>query len=281
MKIFQFASQLNDELNRNKIQGKKIGFVPTMGALHKGHLSLIQKSQTENDLTVCSIFVNPTQFNNQEDLINYPSSNIEDTRLLQEINCDYLYLPDPKDVYPNGLEARSFHFGGLENEMEGAKRPGHFDGVATVVKRLLEITIPDRAYFGEKDFQQLQIVKKLVVLEQIPCEIIPCAIFREKNGLAMSSRNRRLNPAQLEVASEIYQSLLQAKSNFQSKTITELQEAISSQYKNMSELDLEYFEIADVDTLKPAKQKEKNKKYRAFIAVFAGSIRLIDNIDLN
>ena len=281
MKIFQFASQLNDELNRNKIQGKKIGFVPTMGALHDGHLSLIQKSQTENDLTVCSIFVNPTQFNNQEDLINYPSSNEEDTKLLQEINCDYLYLPNPKDVYPNGLKTNAFHFGGIENEMEGAKRPGHFDGVATVVKRLLEITIPDRAYFGEKDFQQLQIIKKLVALEHIPCEIIPCAIFREKNGLAMSSRNRRLNPAQLQAAPAIYQSLVKAKSNFESKTITELHEAISLQYKNMDELDLEYFEIADIDTLKPAKQKEKNKKYRAFIAVFAGSIRLIDNIDLN
>ena len=281
MKIFQFASQLNDELNRNKIQGKKIGFVPTMGALHDGHLSLIQKSQTENDLTVCSIFVNPTQFNNQEDLINYPSSNEEDTRLLQEINCDYLYLPNPHDVYPNGLKTNTFHFGGIENEMEGAKRPGHFDGVATVVKRLLEITIPDRAYFGEKDFQQLQIIKKLVALEHIPCEIIPCAIFREKNGLAMSSRNRRLNPAQLQAAPAIYQSLEKVKSNFKSKTITELHEAISLQYKNMDELDLEYFEIADIDTLKPAKQKKKNKKYRAFIAVFAGSIRLIDNIDLN
>jgi len=281
MKIFQFASQLNDELNRNKIQGKKIGFVPTMGALHDGHLSLIQKSQTENDLTVCSIFVNPTQFNNQEDLINYPSSNEEDTKLLEEINCDYLYLPTPHDVYPNGLNTNTFHFGGIENEMEGAKRPGHFDGVATVVKRLLEITIPDRAYFGEKDFQQLQIIKKLVALEHIPCEIIPCAIFREKNGLAMSSRNRRLNPAQLQAAPAIYQSLEKAKLNFKSKTITELHEAISLQYKNMDELDLEYFEIADIDTLKPAKQKEKNKKYRAFIAVFAGSIRLIDNIDLN
>ncbi|WP_062054032.1 pantoate--beta-alanine ligase [Aquimarina longa] len=265
-----------------KKQHKTIGFVPTMGALHKGHLALIERAIKENEVVIVSIFVNPTQFNTSEDLINYPRTLDSDVKLLLSLSEDIiLFAPSPKEIYREQITSNSYDFKGLENEMEGKFRPGHFDGVGTVLKHFFNILNPDKAYFGEKDFQQLQVVKKLVEIEKITTQIIGCPIYREQNGLALSSRNKRLNQNQLAVAPLIYSVLKQVKKDFGTKSVTTLNNWVSKQFKNHDELKLEYFEIAKVSNLKPIKRKQKNTKYRAFIAVFAGEIRLIDNIALN
>ncbi len=281
MKIFRFAAELQVELNRKKKEGHLIGFVPTMGALHAGHLSLIQRANLENDLSVCSIFVNPTQFDNPKDLEHYPKTLEEDIKLLELSDCDYLYVPNAKDVYPNGLISKSFDFGGIENQMEGKFRRGHFDGVGTVVSRLFECCIPDRAYFGEKDFQQLQIIKKLTELEHLSIEIIGCPIFREDDGLAMSSRNQRLSASQRNAAPRIYEILKEAKSLSKSMDLQQLNSWVAQQFKKEKELDLEYFSIAREDKLEEITSLSKDFKSRAFIAVNAGKIRLIDNLPLD
>ena len=281
MKIFRFASELQVELKREKKENHLIGFVPTMGALHDGHLSLIQRANRENDLSVCSIFVNPTQFDNPKDLEHYPKTLEEDLKLLESVGCDYLYVPNAKDVYPNGLISRNFDFGGIENQMEGKFRRGHFDGVGTVVGRLFECCIPDKAYFGEKDFQQLQIIKKLTLLEHLNIEIIGCPIFREKDGLAMSSRNQRLSISQRNAAPRIYEILKEAKTLSKSMDLQQVSSWVSEQFKKETELALEYFSIAREDKLEEVSSLSKSVKSRAFIAVNAGKIRLIDNLPLD
>jgi len=281
MKIFRFASELQVELKREKKENHLIGFVPTMGALHDGHLSLIQRANRENDLSVCSIFVNPTQFDNPKDLEHYPKTLEEDLKLLESVGCDYLYVPNAKDVYPNGLISKHFDFGGIENQMEGKFRRGHFDGVGTVVSRLFECCIPDKAYFGEKDFQQLQIIKKLTLLEHLNIEIIGCPIFREKDGLAMSSRNQRLSISQRNAAPRIYEILKEAKTLSKSMDLQQVSSWVSEQFKKETELALEYFSIAREDKLEEVSSLSKSVKSRAFIAVNAGKIRLIDNLPLD
>ena len=281
MKIFRFASELQVELKREKKENNLIGFVPTMGALHDGHLSLIQRANRENNLSVCSIFVNPTQFDNPKDLEHYPKTLEEDIKLLESVGCDYLYAPNAKDVYPNGLISRNFDFGGIENQMEGKFRRGHFDGVGTVVGRLFECCIPDKAYFGEKDFQQLQIIKKLTLLEHLNIEIIGCPIFREKDGLAMSSRNQRLSISQRNAAPRIYEILKEAKTLSKSMGLQQVSSWVSEQFIKETELALEYFSIAREDKLEEVFSLSKSVKSRAFIAVNAGEIRLIDNLPLD
>jgi pantoate--beta-alanine ligase len=281
MKIFRFASELQVELKREKKENNLIGFVPTMGALHDGHLSLIQRANRENNLCVCSIFVNPTQFDNPKDLEHYPKTLEEDIKLLESVGCDYLYAPNAKDVYPNGLISRNFDFGGIENQMEGKFRRGHFDGVGTVVGRLFECCIPDKAYFGEKDFQQLQIIKKLTLLEHLNIEIIGCPIFREKDGLAMSSRNQRLSISQRNAAPRIYEILKEAKTLSKSMGLQQVSSWVSEQFIKETELALEYFSIAREDKLEEVSSLSKSVKSRAFIAVNAGEIRLIDNLPLD
>ncbi|MDN3491797.1 pantoate--beta-alanine ligase [Winogradskyella bathintestinalis] len=282
MKNFQNKNELSKYIGNLKANGSSIGFVPTMGALHKGHLSLVDKGLSENNFVVVSIFVNPTQFDNQDDLDKYPRDLSADISLLQTASKDkiILYTPTVEDIYGNHIVSQSFTFDGLEHEMEGAFRSGHFDGVGTVVKRLFEIVTPDAAYFGEKDFQQLQIIKKLVELHQLPVRIVGCPINRADDGLAMSSRNERLTPEHRSVAPFIYETLNTAKSKFGTKSAKNISEWVTQQFKNEPLLELEYFIIADVSTLKPIKRKSK-KTYRAFIAVYAGDIRLIDNIALN
>jgi pantoate--beta-alanine ligase len=273
--LIQFLSQ-SDFLNAS------IGFVPTMGALHQGHLSLMQESLKENDITVVSVFVNPTQFNNPLDLKNYPRTLEKDQKAIADLNPNIIiYAPTVDEVYQNGLLTKQhFDFDGLENQMEGASRPGHFDGVGTVVKRLFEIVKPKRAYFGEKDFQQLQIIKKLVLKNNIPVEIIGCTISREKNGLAMSSRNALLSENARETAAIVFETLQKAKIIFIEKGITEAKSFVKTIYDKRTDFILDYFEIADEQTLKPCLQKESTKKYRAFIAVFIENVRLIDTIAL-
>jgi pantoate--beta-alanine ligase len=253
-----------------------------MGALHEGHLSLLKKSLTENNITVMSIFVNPTQFNNEEDLDKYPRTLKRDVQIMQDLsNSIIVYAPDVEDIYEGNTSSEHFDYDGLENQMEGKHRPGHFDGVGTIVKRLFEIVQPNKAYFGEKDFQQLQIVKKLVSKYNIPVEVIGCPIHRESNGLAMSSRNERLSAIAKEKAAIIYQILSDAKKLFQTNSAEETILFVENEFKKHPEFQLEYFEIADEATLLPASEKETNKKYRGFIAIFIENIRLIDNISLN
>ena len=255
-----------------------------MGALHKGHLSLVEASVNDNELTVISIFVNPTQFNQLEDFEKYPRNIEADIALLAKYKEKILvYVPTLEDVYPNEAKSQSYEFGGIENQMEGKFRPGHFNGVGTVVKRLFELVKPQNAYFGEKDFQQLQIVKKLVENEKIPVNIIGCPILREASGLAMSSRNKRLTDQQLIEVPLIYKTLLEVKKKFGIKNAKELAKEVKKAFENNAQLQLEYFDIAEETTLISITDLEKinlNKKYRAFIAVFAGDIRLIDNINL-
>jgi pantoate--beta-alanine ligase len=279
MLVFENIKSLQLHLSSISI-GKQIGFVPTMGALHQGHLSLIENSSKGNDLTVVSIFVNPTQFNNQDDLVKYPRHLSQDLDLLKTVKCDIVFIPTADDLYNNDVKSERFDFDGLENQMEGKSRDGHFDGVGTVVKRLFEIVNPTNAYFGEKDFQQLQIIRKLVSKLQMKLNIHGCDIFREQNGLAMSSRNARLNDLQTKEAPFIFKTLSKAKELFLTKTTLEITQWVSNEFEKNEELSLEYFQIADEETLVTKNTKDKNKQFRAFIAVNAGEIRLIDNIRL-
>lgn len=282
MLIFKRQEDLKNHLKSVTEGNTTIGFVPTMGALHQGHLSLIEKSLTENQITVVSIFVNPTQFNNSEDLEKYPRTLEKDTQKIEAVSKNVIvFAPSVDDIYNGNTVSASFNFDGLENQMEGQHRPGHFDGVGTIVKRLFEIVNPTNAYFGEKDFQQLQIVKKMVEKHKMPVNVIGCPIFREPNGLAMSSRNERLSAQQKEDSSLIYKTLKTAKEKFGTENAKEITNWVESVFKENPEFRLEYFEIADEDQLLPIEEKDSSKKYRAFIAVFINSIRLIDNISLN
>ena len=281
MLIFNNKVDLNKHLENSRSKDTAIGFVPTMGALHEGHLSLLTASLANNSITVISIFVNPTQFNNPEDLKKYPRTLESDVAKIKSISNDIIvYAPTVDDIYDGQTKSQHFNYDGLENQMEGKFRLGHFDGVGTVVKRLFEIVKPTHAYFGEKDFQQLQIVKKLVSKEKLPVKIIACAIFREANGLAMSSRNERLSSKEREESKLIYKTLLAAKKMFDFKSAKTVSDFVTKTFAGSS-FELEYFEIADEATLTPCIRKSKNKKYRAFIAVFVNNIRLIDTISLN
>ena len=281
MLIFYNKADLNIYLNASRSNNSTIGFVPTMGALHEGHLSLLRESIKNNLQTLISIFVNPTQFNNPEDLAKYPRTLDNDVEKIKSISDKIIvYAPTVDDIYDGNTKSTHYNFDGLEHQMEGKFRQGHFDGVGTVVKRLFDIVKPTNAYFGEKDFQQLQIVKKLVEKEKIKVNIIGCTIFREQNGLAMSSRNERLTNLQREKAEIIYKTINKAKQLFGTKSAKEVIEFVTGQFKNDSLFELEYFEIADEATLLPCIRKSKNKKYRAFIAVFVNKIRLIDTISL-
>src|SRR5690606_35440511 len=219
MIILRDLEEVQDLIREWKLSSKTIGFVPTMGALHKGHISLVENSKKENDRTIVSVFVNPTQFNNLEDLEKYPRTEQADASLLKEAGVDAVFFPTVEVIYPDGAESEKFNFQGLENQMEGKFRPGHFDGVGTVVKRFFEIIQPNKAYFGEKDFQQLRIIQQLIQNARLPIEIVPVPIKRAENGLALSSRNKRLTPEMLEEAPKIYQILNKAKDYLQSHTI--------------------------------------------------------------
>ena len=252
MHIFYGKAELITHLNSIQSQHTAIGFVPTMGALHDGHLALIARSLKENTSTVVSIFVNPTQFNNPEDLAKYPRTLEEDVRKITDLNPGIIvYAPSVEDIYDGNPVSQSFDFDGLENQMEGRFRPGHFDGVGTIVKRLFEIVTPTNAYFGEKDFQQLQIVKKLVTKHQLAVTVIGCPIYREANQLAMSSRNERLTSEERNQASIIYQTLTLAKNTFQSENIESANQLVQKAFEKHPLFDLEYFVIADEETLLP------------------------------
>lgn len=282
MYLIKSKTELQNLLLQKKKKDISIGFVPTMGALHEGHASLIDFALAKHKLVVVSIFVNPTQFNNAQDLKKYPRTLDKDAQFLSKYKEKVvIYAPNAGDLYDGSIVATSYNFDGLEQVMEGAHRPGHFDGVGTVLNLLFREIMPDEAFFGEKDFQQLLVVKKLVELEKLPITITGCPIHRQADGLAMSSRNARLTREQLKTAPFIYASLQTVQKQFTNKSALELKKMMEKGYALHEGLQLEYFEIANASSLKPLSRKRKNQKYRAFIAVFSGEIRLIDNIALN
>jgi len=282
MRVFKQKEALISQLSAEKNNHKTIGLVPTMGALHKGHLSLVSRALEENDLVVVSIFVNPTQFNNPEDLAKYPKTLDKDVGLLEELNDQIIiFAPSAEEMYQDDITSEKFDFDGLEFQMEGKFRPGHFDGVGTIVKKLFNTVTPDRAYFGEKDYQQLQIIKKLTEKEQLDVQIIECPITRENSGLAMSSRNERLPKDLRNKAAFIYKTISKAKEKFSTQSIQQTLDWINDQFVNHEDFELEYVEIADQKTLKSVKVKKNGEHYRLFVAVYANDIRLIDTIALN
>lgn len=258
-------------------QGKSIGLIPTMGALHEGHLSLIDASLRSNDISVISIFVNPTQFNDRNDFNNYPRDVEKDLELIRIKGCDLAFVPSEQEMYPE-KDKRVFDFGTLDKYMEGKYRPGHFNGVAQIVSRLFSIIEPDRAYFGEKDFQQLVIIKKLVEQLRMPLEVVSCPVIRESDGLAMSSRNRLLTPVQRKSAPGISAVLMKARSLARKIKVSELKDYVISEIDSDPNLKTEYFELVLESDLIPLKKWPQESPVIACIAVKAGHIRLIDNI---
>ncbi|WP_153398354.1 pantoate--beta-alanine ligase [Chryseobacterium vaccae] len=282
MEVIKNRKTLQDFIERQKEMGKRIGFAPTMGALHKGHLSLYEEARKENDLVVSSIFVNPTQFNNAEDLEKYPRDVNRDILILENSGLvDAVYIPEVTDIYPEKTESLHYDFDGLENEMEGKSRPGHFDGVGTVVEELFRQVKPDTAYFGEKDFQQLAIIKKMVEKKQLPVKIKGVPIYRAENGLALSSRNQRLHEDRKEVSKIIYETLKKVNDWFRTVTIPEIKERVTDIFDRQQGMKLEYFLIADEDTLKETDFFYKDRNFRAFIVVVVDGVRLIDNMHLD
>ncbi|GGG22781.1 pantothenate synthetase [Dokdonia pacifica] len=282
MNLKKTKTEIAKYVSEKRKQKSTIGFVPTMGALHQGHASLIEFGLKRHDYIIVSIFVNPTQFNNVSDLEKYPRTLDEDASFLdkyKESVC--IYAPTPQEVYGDKVVSKQYNFNGIETVMEGTHRPGHFDGVGTVLNHLFRQVNPDEAFFGEKDFQQLLIVKKLVEIEKLPLKITGCPIHRQENGLAMSSRNARLTPQQLEEATFIYKILRQVKEDFKTKSAHTLRAWVTTQFENNPHLRLEYFEISNIKNLKPLSRKRTHQKYRAFIAAFSGEIRLIDNMAIN
>lgn len=282
MLIFNSPRALSAHLSSLRDASATVGFVPTMGALHDGHLSLLRQSVHENQITVVSIFVNPTQFNNSEDLANYPRTVEADLEKIKSVSADIIaFVPSVSDMYENSPTSDPFSYGGLEHQMEGRHRPGHFDGVGTIVSRLFRIVSPNRAYFGEKDFQQLQIVRELARRDFPQIQIVGCPVSREPNGLARSSRNERLSAESRDRASLIYAVMQNVQSDFGTKTAEELAADVKNAFANEPGFELEYFEIADEETLVRTDYFEPGKKYRAFIALYLDNVRLIDTVSLN
>ncbi len=281
MKQFSLIKDLRKELSKERKKGKTIGFVPTMGALHEGHLSLLNRSKAENDITVCSIFVNPVQFNNKNDLELYPRNLAQDLKILEKTGCDLTFAPEVIEMYPEGLPDHfTIDFGYLERTLEGKFRQGHFKGVAIVVKKLLDIVEPHKAYFGKKDYQQLLIIRQLAARLQLPVEIIACETMREPDGLAMSSRNLRLTIGERKIAPVIYEVLSYVKDNSGIMSVKKLKNwAIKKIQKNPG-LIVEYFEIADNETLLPIVKWDQKEKAIACTSIYLGDVRLIDNIEL-
>ncbi len=279
MKILETIDETVNYLNTIRNSKIKIGFVPTMGALHEGHLSLVRQAKKETGFVACSIFVNPIQFTNKADLVKYPRNIEKDIELLRSAGCDFLFHPSEMEMYPVP-STETFDFGGLDKVMEGKFRPGHFNGVATVVKKLFEIIGPYYAYFGLKDYQQIVIINKMVNDFHLPVEIIPCSTVREKDGLAMSSRNQLLDKSMRRKAPMIYEALKIVKIQSGYSTVNELKDYIDHRFNKIRNVRLEYFEIVDMKTLQPLKAWVESRNIIACIAVYFGNIRLIDNMIL-
>ena len=280
MLVFRDISTLQNHLSNLKSKEKIIGFIPTMGALHNGHLSLVSKSVSQNDFTVVSIFINPTQFNNVDDLKTYPSDIDKDLELLRSISDEIIvFNPEPNELYSGDIRLDNFNFNGLDKYMEGKFRGDHFVGVATVVSKLFSLIKADNTYFGEKDFQQLRIIENLIKEKNFSTKLIRCETIRSEDGLALSSRNNQLNFSSKKIATNLFKALNFAKEKIDVLSINEIEQKISDNLSNFKEIKLEYFVIADEQNLKPIKYKQ-TEKYRAFIAAYVSGIRLIDNVKL-
>ena len=273
MKIINTVEELMETAVHERAAGKSIGMVPTMGALHEGHLSLIRRAHEENDVVFCSIFVNPVQFNNAEDLAKYPRTLEADVQLIGDL-ADYVFAPTVEEVFPVA-PTEVYDFGTVANVMEGAARPGHFNGVGVIVRRLLEWTRPHKAYFGEKDYQQIAVIREMCAQCRILAEIVPCPIVREPNGLAMSSRNRRLSEHEFETAANIHRILEESK---KLHSVPEIQQFVETEIAKIPEFQLDYFEIADAKTLLSTDTLDNPNGVMGFITVYVGPVRLIDNI---
>lgn len=280
MEVIRQAGAIRALVQALRCSGKQIGFVPTMGALHQGHLALLRASALQNDITICSIFVNPTQFNNSDDYKLYPRTLEQDIELLKTVGCDYLFAPSQEEVYPQ-QPLLQFSFGPLEAVMEGEHRPGHFNGVATVVSKLFHIVHPHRAYFGQKDLQQVAIVKQLINGLSFDVELVRYPTVREADGLALSSRNKRLSPEQREVASSLYKALQLAKKQLLQQPVESIKTAVVAYLASVNQVTLEYFEIASPDTLQPVVNVQDVQEVALCLAAFVGPVRLIDNILVN
>ena len=279
MILFKQIEALQAKLSAVREQGKRIGFVPTMGALHQGHLSLLKLARTENDLTVCSVFVNPTQFNDPKDFAKYPITIEADIRLLEQHGVDILFLPSVAEIYPNGTTLQHhYDLGQLEELLDGAHRPGHFQGVCQVVHRLFNIVQPTASYFGQKDYQQCLVLKRMVQKENLPVQMVVSATLREKDGLAMSSRNMRLSPEARDKATAIFKMLIYLKENIKNKSIPELQtEAIAFLLRNGFDK-VDYVTVADAETLLPVTETAPDQQLVVLTAAFIEEVRLIDNL---
>ncbi len=280
MQVFYTKKELTAFIAETKSQYKIIGFVPTMGALHIGHLSLIEYSQKSCDITIASIFVNPTQFNDKNDLKNYPRNIAQDIEKLGQLSCDVVFVPDENEMYPV-TDNRMFSFDGMDSLMEGEHRPGHFNGVAQIVSKLFALVQPDKAFFGQKDFQQVAIIKKMVQKMNLPIEIVACPIVREPDGLAMSSRNVLLTPQHREAAPLIQKTLLLAVESAQTLPLEKIKAWVVEHINSSEYLKVEYFDIVDENSLTSLKRFQRGKMQVGCIAVWAGNVRLIDNIVFN
>lgn len=278
--VIHSVAELQATLNKHKATGKTIGFTPTMGALHNGHLTLMQQSKNENDISVCSIYVNPTQFDNKEDLEKYPQTLETDTALVQTIGIDYVFAPNNTEVYPNGMEESiEVDLNGLDEVLEGAHRPGHFAGVVQVVHRLLDIVQPHNLYMGQKDFQQFTIIQQMLDALEMPIDLVVCPIAREDSGLARSSRNERLSTLDRARAGIINQSLLEIKENLNNYSVQALLRNAKARL-TWSWTNLEYVDIIDGKTLLSVAKQEEHDYLVAVVAVWIGGVRLIDNLVL-
>lgn len=277
MKIVKGINELKGYLVDSKRNGKRIGLVPTMGALHKGHLSLVERCVRENDICVVSVFVNPTQFNDKHDLETYPRTLEADCALLESAGCDFVFAPSVEEMYPEP-DTRTFDFGTVMQVMEGAKRPGHFNGVAQVVSKLFYIVEPDNAYFGEKDFQQIAVIRAMVKQLQIPVQINACPIVREADGLALSSRNTRLTPALRQKAPLIARTLQESKVLAATKSVREVIDYVVNTLNADPDLEVEYYEIVDGDSLVSIQDWKDTSYAVGCVTVYCGEVRLIDNI---
>lgn len=276
MEIIRSVAELKAKLNKAREAGS-IGLVPTMGALHDGHLSLIQRARKENDTVVVSVFVNPTQFNNPTDLVTYPRTEEADVALMEKAGVDYAFIPTVEEIYPEP-DTRVFDLGPVAEVMEGAMRPGHFNGVAQIVSKLFDYTRPTRAYFGEKDFQQIAVIRKMVELEGFDLEIVDCPIKREADGLAMSSRNVRLTSEQRAIAPAIHRTLEGSLSWAKDHTVEQTKRYVIDELNSLPHLQVEYYEIVDALTMQPIGQWDETSQAVGCVTVFCGDVRLIDNI---
>lgn len=274
MQVCHKIDELLSCVDTFKREGKTIGLLPTMGALHEGHLSLAKRAKEENDVLICSVFVNPIQFNNKEDLEKYPRDLEADVALLDSIGCDVVFAPSAEEVYAEE-PTEKYSFGALEQVLEGPQRPGHFNGVATIVHKLFKWARPDRAYFGEKDYQQIAIVKDLVRQFSIPVQIVECPIYRDADGLATSSRNRRLSAKARKIAPKIHEILLKSASLAKDMSYSQIKSYVEGEFAMRKDFELEYFEVVDAKTLQPIRRPSENGAVGC-VAVWLDGVRLID-----